>query len=126
MNGLLPTASIYKVAEKKANRIHMRFMGRIYKESEAGGAYLVGYKIYFGNPNGKPEYVNEMDSQWKAFTTVEAGKAWLSKQAREITGKRTSPKWYGKSDDSFHQTDVLFRLNRADAQKYKWVGDLYA
>ena len=123
MNGLLSKSSLLN---RKAKKINMRFMGRIYKETEQGGAYLVGYKIYFGNPNGAKEFVNEMDSTWKAFSTIEAGKKWLNKQAREITGKVTSPKWYGKKDDSFHQTDVLFKLERAEAQKYKWVGDLYA
>lgn len=126
MNGLIAPSSFYTNKNKRAKRIRMRFMGRIYKEPEAGGAYLVGYKIYFGNPNGMNEYVDEMDSQWKAFTTVEAGKAWLNRQAKEITGKQTKPAWFSKRDDSFHQTDVYYRLTREEASRYKWVGDLYA
>lgn len=118
MNGLIPSSATLQ-RRKVAKKIHMRFMGRIYKEHETGGAYLVGYKIYFGNPDGSREYTSEVDSNWHAFSTAEAGKAWINKQAREITGKRVSPKWYSERHDNYHQTDVLYTTPITRIKRYE-------
>jgi len=108
----------------KAQNIHMRFMGRVYKD-EIGGAWLVGYKIYFGNKDGKNEYVDEMDSKWHAFPTAEAGKAWLNKQAREITERKALSKWIDNKDKTYYQMDIIYKKPKLEIVKWKWMKDYY-
>lgn len=91
----------------------MRFMGRLYKEPEKGGAWLVGYKIYWlGDRPDMPNTYNdlaEFDSRWKAFSDINSGKAWLHTEMIRITGKKTI-EWYESAN--YVQGDVMFKLEK--------------
>jgi hypothetical protein len=95
-------------------KIPMRFMGRLEKEPEEGGAWLVGYKIYFGDENAPPkvvQYSGERDSRWRAFESAEAGKRWLKREMIRITGKRVI-KWYTSRTGLYIQGDVFYKIEK--------------
>jgi hypothetical protein len=94
-----------------AKKIQNRFMGRLEKNPAKGGAWLVGYKIYYGDPNMKGSFISEKDSPWVAFTNASAGKRWLKEELFKVTGKKSMKFHEGnlvEGKPTYIQGDVLY------------------
>jgi len=97
-----------------AKKVQQRFMGRLMKEPEQGGAWLVGYKIYFGDPKDKYSFIGERDSAWHAFSNPSAGKRWLKRELLRISGKKSVK--FNESNiidgkPTYIQGDVIYKVD---------------
>ena len=99
-----------------AKKVQQRFMGRLMKEPTPGGAWLVGYKIYFGSLTVPNSFDGERDSDWHAFSNPTAGKRWLKSELLRISGKKTIK--FNESNlvegkPTYIQGDVLYKIDAA-------------